>query len=243
MEVLIDTGSHNNFIQECLVDQLGLQSVPALRFFVYIGNGQFLVCDQICAIVPLILYGHEFLVDLYVLPICRLDIVLGMQWLHTLGPCVHDHEALTMEFTWNGKRVCLVGNLVTKPRQVSYNRLCALLQSTAVSYLYALQVIDSTTPTTNLDQWVELSSLFLHYLQLGSNSSRIIRLFLPHLRVCLHFTLLITVFIYNQGCLQLMFEPIVIHISRKTPWRRLFKNFLIINSFVQALALILLRCC
>ena len=42
VEVLIDMGSHNNFIQEGLVDQLGLQHVAAPRFRVYMGNGQFL---------------------------------------------------------------------------------------------------------------------------------------------------------------------------------------------------------
>ena len=35
VEALIDTGSHNNFIQEGLVDQLGLQLVTAPRFRVY----------------------------------------------------------------------------------------------------------------------------------------------------------------------------------------------------------------
>ena len=35
VEVLIDIGSHNNFIQEGLVDQLGLQLVSAPRFCVY----------------------------------------------------------------------------------------------------------------------------------------------------------------------------------------------------------------
>ena len=35
VEVLIDIGSHNNFIQEGLVDQLGLQLVSAPRFRVY----------------------------------------------------------------------------------------------------------------------------------------------------------------------------------------------------------------
>ena len=34
VEVLIDTRSHNNFIQEGLVEKLELQSVPAQRFCV-----------------------------------------------------------------------------------------------------------------------------------------------------------------------------------------------------------------
>ena len=146
IEVLIDRGSHNNFIQEGLVDKLGLQCVPAQRFLVYIGNGQFLLCDRMCVSIPLVLQGHEFLVDLYVLSICGLDIVLGMQWLWMLGPYIRNHEALTMEFTWKGKRGCLSGNLVTKPRQVTYNQFCALLHSEFVNF-YTLQVVDARAPT------------------------------------------------------------------------------------------------
>ena len=50
--------------------------------------------------------------------------------------------------------------MVTKIGQVSYNQLCALLQSTIVGYLYAFQDVDSATPTILLDQWLELSGSF-----------------------------------------------------------------------------------
>uniref|UniRef100_A0A803PH70 Uncharacterized protein n=1 Tax=Cannabis sativa TaxID=3483 RepID=A0A803PH70_CANSA len=43
--------------------------------------------------------GHIFIVDLYILPIHGLDVVLGMQWMQNLGPCIHDHKTLTMEFS------------------------------------------------------------------------------------------------------------------------------------------------
>ena len=71
-------GSHNNFIQEVLVDKLGLLSVQAPKFLVYMGNGQFLLCDRMSMNISLVLHNREFMVDLYVLPICGLDIVLGM---------------------------------------------------------------------------------------------------------------------------------------------------------------------
>ena len=103
--------SHNNFIQEGLVDKLGLLSDPAPKFHVYMGNGQFLLCDRMCMNLSLVIQGHKFMVHLHVLPMCGLDTVLGMQWLRTLGPCIHDHEALTMEFTWKNKQVYLLGNL------------------------------------------------------------------------------------------------------------------------------------
>lgn len=82
-EVLIDTGSNNNFIQEALVEKLGLAWEETKRFKVYMGNGNYLVCCKKCREVGLEMQGHCFKVDLFVLPIWGLDVVLGMQWLCT----------------------------------------------------------------------------------------------------------------------------------------------------------------
>lgn len=138
LEALIDTGSNNNFIQEALVEQLGLCWVETRRFRVYMGNGQHLVCHKKCLAVELEMQGNSFSVDLYVLPIWGLDIVLGMQWLQTLGPCVHDHSKLTMEFHWNGRQMKLEGNSEITPRQVTFSQFSALILDGEVRGVYKL---------------------------------------------------------------------------------------------------------
>lgn len=138
VEVLIDTGSHSSFIQETLVDRLGLENEPSNRFKVYMGNGQHLFCERRCNGVKIIMQGHEFVVDLYVLPIWRIDIVFGMQWLRTLGPCLHDHEELTMKFSWNGRQVCLIGKSGVDAGEVSKNKMSMLLQSHNICTLYTV---------------------------------------------------------------------------------------------------------
>ena len=62
-----------------------------------------------------------------------------------------------MEFTWKGKKACLSVNLVTKPGQMTYNQLCALLHSESVSDFYTLQAVDARSTTTEFAQWLELS--------------------------------------------------------------------------------------
>jgi hypothetical protein len=52
----------------------------------------------------LVLYLSFFLIDLQ-----GYDSVLGAQWLKTLGPIVRDFASLHMSFTWQGRRVTLVG--------------------------------------------------------------------------------------------------------------------------------------
>ncbi|KAJ0046419.1 hypothetical protein Pint_05639 [Pistacia integerrima] len=86
MKVLVDGGSTPNFIQERLATYLGLTISTSPNFHVMIGNGDTMCCVGVCSRVPLLLDGHWFVVDLYVLPIRGAGVVLGMQWLATLGP-------------------------------------------------------------------------------------------------------------------------------------------------------------
>ncbi|XP_062094224.1 uncharacterized protein LOC133800283 [Humulus lupulus] len=112
------------------------------------GNGNFLLCTKICKEVELVLQGHKFMVDLYVLPICGLDVVLGMQWLQTLGSCVHDHKALTMEFNWQGSVVKLAGSTEVSAHQLTYTQFHALLREGDIKEVFRLSAV-LAEPTSN----------------------------------------------------------------------------------------------
>ena len=105
------------------------------------GNGNSLWCSQLCSAVELILQGHKFMVDLYVLPIWGLDVVLGMQWLQTLGPCLHDHKALTMQFEWDGKVVKLAGSSNPATQQLSVSQLHTLMRDGVVRDVFMLAIV------------------------------------------------------------------------------------------------------
>ncbi|KAJ0087123.1 hypothetical protein Patl1_07475 [Pistacia atlantica] len=109
VEVLIDGGSTYNFIQEKVAIHLGLPIVASTNFTVMIGNEDHMCCFEVCANASLQLDGHEFLVDLFLLPIRGADLVLGMQWLAILGPILMDYKALTISFDWKGKSLSLQG--------------------------------------------------------------------------------------------------------------------------------------
>jgi hypothetical protein len=42
--------------------------------------------------------GLVFRTDLFILPLAGCDVVLGIQWLRTLGPILWDFTKLQMEF-------------------------------------------------------------------------------------------------------------------------------------------------
>ncbi|WVZ18571.1 hypothetical protein V8G54_005893 [Vigna mungo] len=100
--ILVDGGSTHNFIQDRVAKFLNLPLQPTPTLKVMVGNGSVIECHQICPVVPISIQGHIFTVDLHVLPISGADVVLGIQWLKTLGPIVTDYSQMTMLFVTEG---------------------------------------------------------------------------------------------------------------------------------------------
>lgn len=65
-----------------------------------VGNGDSLSCKSYCFNIPVSLDSTQFHIDLFILPISGAEIVLGIQWLRTLGPIIKDYDSLTVDFTW-----------------------------------------------------------------------------------------------------------------------------------------------
>jgi len=97
--ILIDEGSTHNFIQTRLASFLHLPQVSTPVMRVMIGNGSTIDCDAKCTAIPIIIQGCTFNVDLFQLPIGDADIVLGVQWLKTLGLVTTEYSTLTMSFS------------------------------------------------------------------------------------------------------------------------------------------------
>lgn len=53
--------------------------------------------------------------DLHVLPICGANVVIGVQWLKTLGPILIDYNALSMKFFHEGHLVEFQGDTDLAP--------------------------------------------------------------------------------------------------------------------------------
>ncbi|VFR00859.1 unnamed protein product [Cuscuta campestris] len=85
VNVLLDSGSTHNFVHPAVAERLALVLHPVPPFRVYVGNGDSLRCAYSCPRTPLLLQGTLFEVDLFLLEIHGPDVVLGVQWLQTLG--------------------------------------------------------------------------------------------------------------------------------------------------------------
>ena len=79
------------------------------QFEVAVANGEKIYSAGLCKGVRMIIQGISILADLYMLPLEGCDIVLGAQWLRTLGPIIWDFSKLFMQFKIDGNEVKLKG--------------------------------------------------------------------------------------------------------------------------------------
>ncbi|VFR03441.1 unnamed protein product [Cuscuta campestris] len=143
VQVLIDGGSTHNFIHPTHAERLCLILHLVTSFRVYVGNGDSLRCSYYCPKSPLILQGHEFDVDLYLLPVHGPDVVLGVQWLQALGKVSHDYFTMTMEFQRNDTLVVLKGD-VPAPKSMSFSAFQSLTTSEPEFDLYEFFALQET---------------------------------------------------------------------------------------------------
>lgn len=78
------------------------------RLQVTVANGDCILSLGVGRALPLEIGKDSFSVDYYVIPLDEFDVVLGVQWLATLGPILWDFSKLTLMFwlrdrsVWSG---------------------------------------------------------------------------------------------------------------------------------------------
>jgi hypothetical protein len=83
--VLIDSGSTHNFIDQSIVHKYELPVVPNKKFQVIVANGEKIDCTGLCPSLTIMIQGQIVIADYFILPVAACPVVLGVQWLVTLG--------------------------------------------------------------------------------------------------------------------------------------------------------------
>jgi hypothetical protein len=107
--MLVDIGSTHTFIKEGLLPQLGLLVTPREGLTVKVANGERVTSGGVCCATDMDISSEHFSTYFYVLPLDGFNIILGIQWLRTLGPILWDFDNLTMCFWHDGRRVLWTG--------------------------------------------------------------------------------------------------------------------------------------
>jgi hypothetical protein len=109
LTILIDSGSIHNFLYVKFVAILGFKPLQVDGISVRVANGHKVFSPGSCKAVSIKLQGFSFQTDLFILSLAGCDMVLGIQWLQTLGPMLWDFAALKMQFSFQGQQYVLQG--------------------------------------------------------------------------------------------------------------------------------------
>ena len=107
VHILVDSVSTHNFLDLSMAKRLHceMKRIPPLQ--VVMANGQKLQCTSMYKGFEWSLMGGVFSSYVMLVPLGSCEMVLGVQWLASLGPILCDFEKLRMEFKYKGERVVL----------------------------------------------------------------------------------------------------------------------------------------
>ncbi|CAL9224526.1 unnamed protein product [Arabidopsis halleri] len=142
--IMIDSGASHNFITPSVVSKLRLKVSSDTNMEVLLGNGTSVHGSVhgsgTCRNVQFQFSGVQFQSDFVSLELGNVDIILGMQWLETLGTCVVDWKKQEWSFFYDGKLVKFVGDtslhappLLLQPFEVQVKPLHQLQEQQGVN--------------------------------------------------------------------------------------------------------------
>jgi hypothetical protein len=132
---LIDGGATHNFIDVALVSRRALQTKEFEGFDVAIADGHTGECVYRVPDLEVKLDNYTMRDTFYVVDLSDTDVVLGVQWLITLGKITTNYQTLEMGFRdSDGKRIVLRSILTKASRTVLAKRMERILRHGEVTY-------------------------------------------------------------------------------------------------------------
>ncbi|KAG7578422.1 Retrotransposon gag domain [Arabidopsis thaliana x Arabidopsis arenosa] len=107
--IFIDPDSTHNFMDPTVAEKLKCVLKPTSMARVSVADGRMLEVDAKIDRFQWEFRGTQVQADLMVIPLRGCDMVLGVQWLETLGPITCDFKKLEMQFRIGRKKVLLQG--------------------------------------------------------------------------------------------------------------------------------------
>jgi hypothetical protein len=142
--MLIYGGASHNFIDIAMVERRHLPTVEFEGFLVEVAGGRTIACDRYIPQMNLNLGRYTLTQDFYVVNILDTNIILGVQWLRTLGPIKTNYKTMEMSFNSDeGKRVTLKGMTGDSPRIVTTKYMHAIFRREEIDYTVECFILDT----------------------------------------------------------------------------------------------------
>jgi hypothetical protein len=143
---LVDSGITHNFIHHCISQETLCYIHAVNNFQIMIANGGSIKCggfyENMCLqIGHYHLKSHMFYIDMD-----GCNIVLGVEWLFTLGPTTMEFKALTMSFQQDGQQYHFQGIITSSHEIISSHQMEKLLKKghfDIISQFHSIQAVEA----------------------------------------------------------------------------------------------------
>jgi hypothetical protein len=105
LTALLDSSSTHNFVDTEVAARTGIKLVGCAGLQVIVANGDRVASPGCCRGLKITMGEESFYIDCYDLSLDSYDMVLGLQWLESLGPILWDFGRRTMTLIWEGRDV------------------------------------------------------------------------------------------------------------------------------------------
>eukprot|EP00253_Pinus_taeda_P003142 PITA_03142 len=147
--VLIDSGSTHNFIHQKVAETVHCFVRAVSNFQVQITDGGTMKCEGRCENFKLQMGDYQLKTHMFAINMGGCDIVLGADWLCTLGPITMDFQELYMSFKQNDHTHTLRGLQSGAPSIISSHRMEKLLKKSnhgVAAQFNAIQGVEAKQP-------------------------------------------------------------------------------------------------
>lgn len=121
--ILLDSGSSHNFMDPQVAEKLGCHITTSSLSRVTVADGRKLGVQGEIEGVEWKFQRTIFQTEVMLIPLQGCDVVLGVQWLATLGPITWEFKKLEMGFMWKNQKVWLQGIRKGSVRDVKAQKL------------------------------------------------------------------------------------------------------------------------
>jgi hypothetical protein len=151
--ILVDSGSTQNFIHCCIAQETHCYIHVVNNFQITISNGGSMKCGGCYENMRLQISDYHLKSHMFAIDMGGCDIVLGVEWIRTLGPILMDFKELTMKFDQEGHQYKFQGITTSSLEINSSRRMENLLKkghSGVIAQIHAIQATKKPSVSQDL---------------------------------------------------------------------------------------------